>query len=66
MTDPSKFDFVFDCHRGFGADMRQQVIDIFDYPLKGEDTYVHMLEEYNTVVEAALDPYRELVKEANG
>ncbi|MBO6231023.1 MAG: extracellular solute-binding protein [Ruminiclostridium sp.] len=64
MADPEKFDFVFDCHRGFGADMRQQVIDIFDEPMKGTDTYVHMLEENNTVVEATLDTYRDLIKQA--
>ena len=66
MADPSKFTFVFDQHRGFGADLRQQIIDIFDEPMKGNDTYVHMVEENNTVVEASLDPYRELIRAAAG
>lgn len=66
MVDPSKFNFVFDCHRGFGADLKQQIIDIFDYPLKGTETYIQMLEENYNVVEASLDPYRQLIKEAAG
>ena len=64
MVDPAKFNFVFDCHRGFGPDLKQQIIDIFDYPLKGTESYVQMLEENYNVVEASLEDYRNDIKKA--
>lgn len=64
LVDPSKFTFVFDCHRGFGVDTRQNIIDIFDFPAKGTESYNQMLDEYYNVVEAVFDGYRNTIKEA--
>ena len=66
MVDPGKFNFLFDCHRGFGADLTTTIKKVFDDPFNGTDTYSHLLEENINVIETTLDPYRELVKEAIG
>jgi len=62
MVDPSKFDFLFDQHRGFGTDMTTTVISIFDDPCKGEDTYAHLLEENNNIIETTLNNYRAMIE----
>lgn len=66
MVDPTKFKFLFDCHRGFGTDLTTTIKKVFDDPMKGTDTYTHMLEENYNMIETSLDPYRELIKEALG
>lgn len=62
MIDPSKFDFLFDQHRGFGAELKTVIIKVFDEPLKGNDTYTHILEENYNVIETTLNEYREMMK----
>ena len=64
MVDPSKFDFLFDCHRGFGTDLTTTIIKVFDDPLHGLDTYTRLLEENYNVIESSLQPYRDLIAEA--
>ncbi len=60
MLDTSKFSFVFDCHRGFGADIKQNIFDVFDGPIKDENdpSYAQLLAEYYMSIEASLDEYR--------
>lgn len=61
MVDPSKFDFLFDFHRGFGTDLTTTIKQVFDDPMKGTDTYTHLLEENYNVIETSLDSYRALM-----
>ena len=63
MIDTSKFEFVFDCHRGFGADNTQVIFNVFDGPAATDSSYTQLLgENYNTI-EATLDEYRAELKE---
>lgn len=58
MLDPSKFTFVFDCHRGFGTDIKQYIYDVFDGPVVSDSSYSQLLTEYYNVIESGLDQYR--------
>lgn len=59
LLDPSKFTFVFDCHRGFGTDIKQYVFDVFDGPVTSDSSYSQLLTEYYNAIESGLDEYRE-------
>ncbi len=63
MLDPNKFTFVFDCHRGFGTDVKQAVFDVFDGPVVTGDSYSYLLNEYYNVIESGIDVYRDIMKE---
>ncbi len=63
MVDPSKFEFLFDFHRGFGTDLTTTIKQVFDDPMKGTDTYTHLLEENYNVIETTLDNYRAQIAE---
>lgn len=58
MIDTSKFEFVFDCHRGFGADNTQVVFNVFDGPAATDSSYTQLLAENYNTIEATLDEYR--------
>ncbi len=66
MLDPTKFTFVFDCHRGFGVDVKQFVFDTFDGPVVTGDSYTYLLDQYYNSIEAILQEYRDQVKEEVG
>ena len=68
LLDPSKFTFVFDCHRGFGDDMSQYMIDVFDTPISslGENGYTYQLDSYYNTFESVFDEYRADMKENSG
>lgn len=76
MLDPSKFTFLFDCHRGFGSgineasgdtssDLTTLIKKVFDNSMDGTDTYTHTLESNYTAIETELDKYRAKLKEMN-
>ena len=58
LVDPSKFTFVFDCHRGFGTDIKQAIFDVFDGPMNSDQSYSQLLTEYYNVIESGLDEFR--------
>lgn len=58
MLDTSKFSFIFDCHRGFGTDIKQYVFNVFDGPVVEDTSYTQLLAEYYNTIESGLDEYR--------
>ena len=58
LIDPSKFTFVFDCHRGFGADIKQSIFDVFDGPMNSDQSYSQLVTEYYNAIESGLDEFR--------
>ncbi len=58
LIDTSKFTFVFDCHRGFGDDIKQYIFDVFDGPVNSDSSYSQLLSEYYNAIESGLDQYR--------
>ncbi len=68
LLDPTKFTFVFDCHRGFGDDMSQYMIDVFDGPISslGETGYSYQLDSYYNTIESVFDEYRSDMTENSG
>lgn len=58
VLNPEKFTYVFDCHRGFGDDMVQYMIDVMDGPISTGESYSYLLDSYYNTIEASLDEYR--------
>ncbi len=63
ILDPTKFTYVFDCHRGFGADIKQYIFDVFDGPVTSDSSYTQLLNEYYNSIESGLDEYRATIAE---
>lgn len=66
MVDPTKFDFLFDSHRGFSTDLTTTIIKVFDDPMHGRDTYTHVLEENYNAIETTLEEFRNDIRKATG